>query len=160
MKTEVRKRLTSCLLLWAAFVGLKWIMLLSPSSILSKLAPLSVILKDGRDDYNVSGWISIGVETALTGLFFLIRYKKLSLLYIVCMIYSLLYVPAMVYWACTLEFEIWRYLQFIPAAACGGLLAAGFAEYIRQDKLKKPKKKAVREDEANEKTDTEKEENE
>lgn len=144
MKTEVKKRLGTCLLLWTAFVALKWIMLLSPSSIFCKLAPLSVLLQDGDNDYAVSGWVSIGIETAMIGVFLLIRSKKINLLYLLCMIYSALYVPSVVFWIVTLEFEVWRYMQFLPVICCCGMMFAGCFEYIKQEKLVRPKGRPVK----------------
>lgn len=146
MKTEVRKRLATCLMLWAAFVLIKWIMLLSPSSILSMLGPFMVIFRDGYRNYEVSGWIALGIETALTGLFFLVRVKKITPLYLLCMVYSLFYIPAVFYWIIKLEFEPWRYTQFAPAVLCSIFMLAGCTEYIKQEKLKKPKKAAEKPD--------------
>ncbi len=155
MKTEVRKRLDTCLLLWAAFVGIKWVMLLGPSSILAKLSPLMVIFQDADKDYAVSGWTALGIETVLTGAFFLIRMRKISVLYILCAVYSLTYVPTLVYWVATLEFEVWRYLQFVPAVVCCAFMLIGLRDYIKQEKLvrptsKPPKKKTVSEKKENE----------
>ena len=76
MKTEVKKRLSTCLILWTAFVLFKWVTLLGPSSILSKFGPFMVIFRDASDDYNVSGWVALIVETVLIGGFYLIRRKK------------------------------------------------------------------------------------
>jgi len=162
MKTEVRKRLATCLMLWGAFVLIKWIMLLSPSSILSKLGPLTVILKDGSNDYRLSGYISLGIETALTGAFVLIRMKKITPLYLVCAIYSLLYAPALVYWIATLEFEAWRYMQFAPAVLCAVFMLIGCKDYMTQQVLKRRKPVKISDDKQVEKKDTDpdKEENE
>lgn len=162
MKTEIRKRQNACTLLWTIFVALKWIMLLSPSSILSKFSPLMVILQDERDAYVTSGWISLGVETALIGVFIIISRKKITPLYLVCLVYSLLYVPTLVYWAATLEYEVWRYMQFVPAAGCAGLLIAGCLPYFKQEKLVRPTSKPQhrKEPEPETKSELEKEENE
>lgn len=146
MKTEVKKRLTTCLILWAVFVGIKWIMLLSPSSIFCKLAPLSVLLQDADDSYAVSGWVSLGIETALIGAFLLIRCKKIDFIYLLCMVYSALYVPSVIFWIVTLDYEVWRYMQFLPAVCCCGLMFAGCLEYIRQQKLVRPGKTAAKKD--------------
>ena len=156
MKTEIRKRLNACLLLWAVFVGLKWIMLLSPSSILSKLSPLMVVMQDGSDAYATSGWISLAVETVFTGVFFIISRRKIVPLYLLCLVYSLLYVPTLVYWAVTLEYEVWRYLQFVPAVGCSAFLIAGCLDYIKQEKLVRPTSKPQKKKEP----EPEKEENE
>ena len=146
METEVKKRAWNCFLLWTIFVAIKWIMLLSPSSILSKLSPLMVVVKDGHSDYVISGWISLGIETALVLGFFFISRKKISVLYIICGLYAMLYVPAVVYWIFTLGFEIWRYVYYLPVALCAVIMLAGFSDYINQQKLKMPKKKAKADD--------------
>lgn len=158
MKTEIRKRQNACTLLWTIFVALKWIMLLSPSSILSKFSPLMVILQDERDDYVTSGWISLCVETALIGVFFIISRKKIIPLYLLCLVYSLLYVPTLVYWAATLEYEVWRYMQFVPAVGCAAFLIAGCLPYFKQEKLFRPTSKPQHTKEPE--SEPEKEENE
>ena len=152
MKTEVKKRLNTCLLLWAAFVVIKWIMLLSPSSILSFLSPLMIAVRDEQRDYHLSGWICLGLETAITAVIWLIGRKKISALYIISMVYALIYVPTVIYWIIFLEFEVWRYVLFLPAVLCGVMMLAGLG-YFRQEKLRVPHSKA-------DKKDTEKEENE
>ena len=158
MRTEIRKRQNACLVLWAAFVGLKWIMLLSPSSILSKFSPLMIILQDEEEAYATSGWTSLIVETVLIGAFFIISRKKIIPLYLLCLVYSLLYVPTLVYWAATLEYEVWRYMQFVPAVACAGLLIAGCIPYFKQEKLFRPTSKPQHRKEPE--SEPEKEENE
>ena len=155
MKTEVKKRLGTCILLWAAFVVLKWIMLLSPSSIFYKLAPLSVLLQDGNNDYALSGWISIGIETALTAVFCLIRSRKINILYLLCTAYAVLYVPSIIFWIVSLEFEAWRYMQFLPAVVCGIFMIVGAPAYLKQEKLIRPTSKPPKK-----KTDSEKEKKE
>lgn len=151
MRTEVKKRLETCLVLWAAFVLLKWVMLMGPSSILSKLSPLMLAVRDGDRDYAISGWISLGVETVLTGVFCLIRTKKISVLYLVCTVYSLFYFPAVVYWIVTFEFEVWRYIQFLPVLACCLFMIIGCTDYIKQEKLVRPKSKPAKKQEEKEK---------
>lgn len=145
MKTEVKKRLNTCLLLWAAFVVIKWIMLLSPSSILSFLSPLMIAVRDEQRDYHLSGWICLGLETAITAVIWLIGRKKISALYIISMVYALIYVPTVIYWIIFLEFEVWRYVLFLPAVLCGVMMLAGLGEYVRQVKLRKqPKLKKIK----------------
>ena len=145
MKTEVKKRLNTCLLLWAAFVVIKWIMLLSPSSILSFLSPLMIAVRDEERDYHLSGWICLGIETAIIPAIWLIGRKKISVLYIICMVYALIYVPTIIYWIIFLGLEVWRYVQFLPAVLCGIMMLVGLAEYVRQVKLKKmPKIKKIK----------------
>lgn len=158
MKTEVKKRLSTCLILWTAFVLIKWVMLLSPSSILSKFGPFMVIFRDPSDNYNVSGWVAIIFETVLLGGFYLIRRKKLTPLYIVCAVYSLFYIPALIYWMIAMEFEPWRYMQFAPAVLCAVFMAVGFIEYKNQAKLRRPKNKPVKKTDDKKDTDSDKEE--
>lgn len=147
MEAKVKKRLETCLILWSIFVLLKWIMLLGPSSILSKLSPLMIILQDGKThDYNISGFVSLGIETALVGVFFLIKSKKINILYLLCTLYSLLYFPAIVYWIVSMEFELWRYFQFLPALCCCIFMIMGCYNYIKQPKLVRPKEKKEKEE--------------
>ena len=138
MNTEVKKRMNTCLILWAAFVLIKWLTLFSPSSILSYLSPLMVVLGDTDSDFRYSGWISLGIETVLTAAIWFVGRKKISVLYIISMVYALIYVPVIAYWIIRLEFEPWRYLQFMPAVLCGILMVFSCAEYLRQIKIKKP----------------------
>ncbi|MBO5577312.1 MAG: hypothetical protein J5956_13590 [Ruminococcus sp.] len=155
MKTEVKKRLATCILLWGAFVVIKWIMLLSPSSILSMLTPFATVFRDSRKDYVLSGWIGLSLETVLLGVLFLVRAKKIVPLYFVFIVYSAFYIPAVVYWIIMLEFEAWRYIQFLPAIACCVMMVFGAPAYISQVKLKNPGKKAP---ESKKSEDAEKEE--
>ena len=157
MNSEVKKKTTTCLLLWGLFVLIKWVMLLSPSSIFYKLSPLSVVMNDADKDYNVSGWISLGIETALIAAFLLFRVKKINILYILCTVYSFLYIPSIGYWIFKLEFEAWRYVMFLPAVVCCVMMITYFAEYAKMPKLKKPVKDKAKQSGEEEDTQTENE---
>ena len=140
MNSEVKKKMTTCLMLWGMFVLIKWVMLLSPSSVFYKLGPLSVVMNDGEKNYTVSGWISLGIETALAAAFFLLRVKKVNILYILCTVYSFLYIPSTGYWIFKLEFEVWRYVVFLPAIVCCSMMMIYFPDYAKMPKLKRPVK--------------------
>ena len=154
MKTEVRKRLQTCLILWAAFAAIKWVTLLSPSSVIAFLNPLMVVLRDSDKDYHISGWICLGIETALVLPMWLVGRRRLRVIYAVCMVYALLYAPVMIYWVIKLKLEPWRYFQFVPAVLCGLFMAGECLAYFRQEKLRVPHSKADNDN------DTENEENE
>jgi hypothetical protein len=65
-----------------------------------------------------------------------------------------LYIPSTGYWIFKLEFEVWRYVVFLPAIVCCSMMMIYFPDYAKMPKLKRPVKSKTKQTDGEQTEDT------